>query len=182
MRFAQWLNPAFAIQVDDWVEELLTKGSVSLEEPKPEYLLSAYTHRLRYSSERIKLPPHYWCIFDEVSKLMGILETHLGEEIDRFDLIDGSVGIRWATYRKNRIEEGEDWSKPVRKYSHPFPDRRGTQEAKCYHIVELPAFRMWYQEKYCTQYLWQYLEEKYNFTQVKKLEAKYKRNQLVGAF
>jgi hypothetical protein len=28
LRLAQWLSPDFAVQVDDWVEELLTKGYV----------------------------------------------------------------------------------------------------------------------------------------------------------
>lgn len=37
LRFAQWLSPDFAIQVDDWIEELLTTGKVELnqEESKP---------------------------------------------------------------------------------------------------------------------------------------------------
>jgi hypothetical protein len=33
LRLAQWLSPDFAIQVDDWVEELLTTGTVSLNSP-----------------------------------------------------------------------------------------------------------------------------------------------------
>lgn len=31
IRLAQWLDPNFAIQVDDWIEELLTQGTVTLE-------------------------------------------------------------------------------------------------------------------------------------------------------
>ncbi|NEP57912.1 MAG: KilA-N domain-containing protein [Symploca sp. SIO2G7] len=30
IRLAQWLSPEFAIQVDDWIEELLTNGSVAI--------------------------------------------------------------------------------------------------------------------------------------------------------
>jgi hypothetical protein len=30
LRLAQWLSPEFAIQVDEWVEELMTKGKVEL--------------------------------------------------------------------------------------------------------------------------------------------------------
>jgi hypothetical protein len=32
LRLAQWLSPKFAIQVDTWIEELLTTGSVNLKE------------------------------------------------------------------------------------------------------------------------------------------------------
>lgn len=37
MRLAQWLSPQFAIQVDEWVVELMTVGKVSIapEPPKP---------------------------------------------------------------------------------------------------------------------------------------------------
>jgi hypothetical protein len=42
LRLSQWLSPEFAIQVDDWVEELLLSGKVSLSEsavkPKDEML------------------------------------------------------------------------------------------------------------------------------------------------
>lgn len=31
LRFAQWCSPDFAVQVDVWIEELMTKGSVSLK-------------------------------------------------------------------------------------------------------------------------------------------------------
>lgn len=34
LRFAQWCSPEFAVQVDTWVEELMTAGSVSLALPK----------------------------------------------------------------------------------------------------------------------------------------------------
>ncbi len=31
IRFAQWLNAEFAVQVDEWIDELLEKGSVNLQ-------------------------------------------------------------------------------------------------------------------------------------------------------
>jgi hypothetical protein len=34
IRFAQWCSDDFAVQVDVWVDELVTKGSVSLSTPK----------------------------------------------------------------------------------------------------------------------------------------------------
>ena len=35
LRLAQWISPTFALQVDEWVEELLTKGVVSIA-PTPQ--------------------------------------------------------------------------------------------------------------------------------------------------
>ena len=35
LRLAQWISPEFALQVDEWVEELLTKGAVSIA-PTPQ--------------------------------------------------------------------------------------------------------------------------------------------------
>jgi len=132
LRFAQWLNPAFAIQVDDWVEELLTKGSVSLKEPdpQPEPLNNVYIKRLTFSTNRITLPQNYWCIFDEVSKLMRFLETHFEGEINRFDLVDGSVGIRWGRYRKSEILSGKDWPQKIKEYKPSFSRPSGESEGK----------------------------------------------------
>lgn len=33
LRLAQWLSPEFAVQVDEWIEELLLTGKVELEKP-----------------------------------------------------------------------------------------------------------------------------------------------------
>lgn len=36
LRLAQWISPEFALQVDEWVEELMTKGAVSIADiPEP---------------------------------------------------------------------------------------------------------------------------------------------------
>ena len=40
IRFAQWLNTDFAVQVDTWIEELLTKGYVALNDETPKQLTS----------------------------------------------------------------------------------------------------------------------------------------------
>lgn len=37
LRLAQWISAEFALQVDEWIEELLLTGSVNIgDEPKPE--------------------------------------------------------------------------------------------------------------------------------------------------
>jgi hypothetical protein len=42
LRLAQWLSPDFAIQVDEWVEDLLLNGKVELVPEKPKSTISAY--------------------------------------------------------------------------------------------------------------------------------------------
>ena len=42
LRFAQWLSPDFAIQVDEWVEELLLTGKVELQPEPPKLPPTSY--------------------------------------------------------------------------------------------------------------------------------------------
>ncbi|MBW4666456.1 MAG: KilA-N domain-containing protein [Cyanomargarita calcarea GSE-NOS-MK-12-04C] len=47
LRLAQWLSPEFAVQVDEWVEELLTTGKVELTPPKTQAeMLLIYAQQL----------------------------------------------------------------------------------------------------------------------------------------
>lgn len=131
---------------------------------------NAYTRRIMFAIEHIdkEMPFNYWNIFDEVSKLMGILEKFL--PINKFDLIDGSVGRRWGKYRKYRNEQGDSWLEEVDFYDHPFPDKRGKKSCKCYHINELPKFREWFHSKYVPEHLFTYLSDKYPSKNVEELK------------
>jgi phage antirepressor YoqD-like protein len=53
LRFAQWCSPQFAVQVDTWVEELLTTGSVSLSLPQD--YLSALKSLVAAEEEKLQL-------------------------------------------------------------------------------------------------------------------------------
>ncbi len=170
---AKQFSRAFrAIGIREWVHQQKNW------KPQSQQTGNAYTKRLQFSQEKIKLPEDYWCIFDECSKLMGFLERHF--KIDQLDLIDGSVGKRWANYRNHRILQGDDWPKERLRYLHPFPDQRKSQKSWAYHIDELKYFRKWYNRDYCNNYLWEYLRYKeYDYPMIEKLEAQ--RNHLILA-
>jgi hypothetical protein len=53
LRFAQWCNEDFAIQVDCWIDELLTNGSVSLEPDTKLYTLDMVVRRTPAAWERM---------------------------------------------------------------------------------------------------------------------------------
>jgi len=73
------------------------------------------------------------------------------------DLLDGSVGIRWSQHRK-----GKPWERGSKTYIHSFPDRRGEQTAKAYHLDELAEFDKWLRNIYIPRYLPGYLDGKYS--------------------
>lgn len=53
LRFAQWCSPEFAVQVDTWVEELMSTGSVSLTLPKD--FLSALKALVASEEQKLEL-------------------------------------------------------------------------------------------------------------------------------
>lgn len=85
MRLAQWLSPEFAIQVDEWIVELMTKGSVSIAPHStpaptlPETSLATYADlivRLGYQDSPI---------------LKSVLEQRLAEELGSKALPSGDA-------------------------------------------------------------------------------------------
>jgi hypothetical protein len=56
LRFAQWCSEDFAIQVDCWIDELLTNGSVSLESEEKLYTIDMVVRRSPASWERMFQP------------------------------------------------------------------------------------------------------------------------------
>lgn len=51
LRFAQWCNDKFAVQVDFWIDELLTTGSVSLPDQKKLYSEWRDYEKFRFQSD-----------------------------------------------------------------------------------------------------------------------------------
>lgn len=56
LRFAQWCSDEFAIQVDCWIDELLTKGTVSLNPGEKMYTLDMVVRRTPAAWERMFYP------------------------------------------------------------------------------------------------------------------------------
>lgn len=56
LRFAQWCSDEFAVQVDQWIDELLTTGSVSLHSGEKVYSLDMVVRRDPMEWERMFTP------------------------------------------------------------------------------------------------------------------------------
>ena len=125
-----------------------------LKQGKTPVLLPTYSIRL-LSEPTKKIPDGYWSVFDESHSIMLTIETHIGS-VNKYDLVDGSIGIRWSAYR-----DGQNWAIVCTKYPHEYADNRGTRECKCYHYSELQHFRKWLKEIYKPIYLYEYLYSKY---------------------
>jgi hypothetical protein len=97
---------------------------------------------------------------------MIAVETNVGSQCE-FDLIDGSIGIWWSKYRKNK-----SWAQESSTYLYEFADKRGTRDAKCYLNSELQYFRHWLKNIYKRQHLVDYLKNKYigNSFMMKRIE------------
>lgn len=114
------------------------------------------TYQTRILSEPTKLVPKgYWSIFDESHNIMLFVEKNIGS-VNKFDLVDGSIGIRWSQFRK-----GKSWAVACSTYNHQYCDVRGEQECKCYSYSELQHFKEWLKDTYKPMHLYDYLHGKY---------------------
>lgn len=155
IHLAQWCSPEFAVLVSNWVFDWLTRGQrPTVVQPQ----LPVYVTRLSLAYlMQMSVPNGYWSVFDKSSNLLIFVECNLKLPVDRFDLLDGSIGKRWSQER-----HGKPWEREVKKYTHTFPDRRGSHPANAYHLDELPFFERFMRNIYIPQFLPPYLEEKYD--------------------
>lgn len=127
-----------------------------LREPPKQYVHPLETYTKRVLSNPTKLvPTGYWSIFDLSHSIMLYVERNIGST-GQYDLVDGSIGIRWAKYR-----DGKDWTFESSTYPHIYDDKRGTVICKCYNNKESGQFMDWLPETYKKQYLLPYMVEKF---------------------
>jgi len=155
IHLAQWLSPAFAVQVTAWVLEILAPVAVPT-------LLQPYSRRVHDAFLTMRqVPLDYWTVFEECASFLVIAESAfqaIGVEMDELDLLDGSIGQHWARFR-----EGKDWCGERIRYPHRFPagDPRGTQLAWAYPMGELQEFRAWMHSVYPQDHFGCYLDRRY---------------------
>lgn len=120
--------------------------------------LGAYGERVKLMYDNSQIPQGYWSILHESAFILLWVETVLKCPIDKTDLLDGSIGIRWSQYRK-----GKDWAGDRINYIYTFPDGRQV-DPWCYRMEELHHFR-YFMEEYKQEYLIDYLRSK-GYTQL----------------
>jgi phage anti-repressor protein len=117
--------------------------------------LGAYTRRVSLGF-KMEEPSGHFTVFHKSSHLLIYVEIELKLPIDTFDLLDGSVGQRWAKYRKEK-----EWAGSRIPYDHIFPDKRDVQSAWAYPVSELQYFDEWLRTVYIPEHLPVYLKGKY---------------------
>lgn len=101
---ARWCSARFAVKVNGWIEELLTKGRVEIS-PSATPKSLAWSERMSKSFQEHKLyiNEHYpfgsFSVYTETATDILIIEDELNRHnvpMKRHDLPDGSIGRHWA--------------------------------------------------------------------------------------
>lgn len=166
LHLAQWLSPAFAVKVTSWVLELLTTGSVTLEQvpvAQPvacrawsERLTESFEAHFRYINHH---KPGYWSVLVATNTHLMCIEDSLilhGLPTESNDLPDGSVGAHWRKLRQKRgLPEVHRYA-PLR-----LPERNRTVQVKIFPPEERGIFDHFLTCVYMPTHLPDYLLQKF---------------------
>lgn len=149
IQFAQWCNPAFTLQVSRWVREWMTTGKNPIA-PMGQLL---FYERLKLFLAHTTIPDTHWCVFQEISGLLGKLEVK-GFIFPDQAVPDISVGLCWSKWLERQ-------GKQVEKvyYPHHYPDSRGVQPARIYPNELAGDFKTWLGQTYIPNKLPGYVKE-----------------------
>jgi prophage antirepressor-like protein len=131
--------------------------------------LKPYTSRVVWVMQvRRCLPQAYWCVFIEGAEILIGAEHIFGPadlEMKQYDLLDGSIGMHWATFRQDK-----PWMGRRVPYDYTFPrdDPRGTVKPWAYPMQELEHFKVWLHGEYWTRHFPDYVKRKYGTEQFQK--------------
>jgi prophage antirepressor-like protein len=131
--------------------------------------LKPYTARIVWVMQvRRRLPPAYWCVFIEGAEILIGAEHIFGPadlEMKQYDLLDGSIGKHWSTFRQDKHWMGR---RVPYDYSFPPGDPRGTVKPWAYPMQELEHFKVWLHGEYWLQHFPDYVKRKYGAAQFQK--------------
>ena len=129
------------------MEAVLRMGTTPL-------LIPIYQDRI-LSEPTKNCPASHFSIFDASHSIMLFIEKNMGS-VCRYDIVDGSIGKRWAKFR-----EGKIWALESSTYLHEYNDKRGDRDCKCYLNSEHEQFKIWLKDSYKNLFLYDYLHDKY---------------------
>jgi hypothetical protein len=151
--FAQWISPQFHIWCNKCIKIIFETGSYSVQQPKK--AIAVYSDRIMDLEKNLVKQPNTWCIAEKANYLMLRVEK-LGYPIDIFDLLDGSVGIHWSSYRSSK-----EWAVESSPADYHLDNHRGTRVIKAYDFCELGYFAQWLETIYVPVKMPVYLDKKY---------------------
>jgi hypothetical protein len=92
--FAQWCNVPFRI----WANRTL-REAISQPQPETKKAIAYYSDRVADIRQNLRKPQGTWCVIEKCNHLLLEVEK-AGYAIDQYDLLDGSIGVRWSKYRR----------------------------------------------------------------------------------
>ena len=146
--------------INGWIQDI-TGWNERVRALKPH--TNVYIERLSNMSDH-KIADDLWMIFREASELLLLVEKDWQVPINDYDLMDGSIGKCWMSYR-----EGKTWARTVSKYQHRFRDTRGERPANAFHVEEWQYFKAWLRDEYIPKHLPSYLVKKYGKQAVRQI-------------
>lgn len=147
--FAQWCSPTFKV----WANRVL-RGVIS-QPAAPKNAIAHYSDRVADIRKNLVKPKGFWCVIEKCNHLLLEVEK-AGYPIDKFDLLDSSVGKRYAQYRR---EIG--YSEPIQLAHYQLPHCPYPVAISCYPSSELGMFSDWLESIYEEIHLNKYLQDKY---------------------
>jgi hypothetical protein len=123
-------------------------------QPEPKRAITWYTDHVMDLRHNLKVPVGYWCCIQECGHLLLEVER-MGYQVNQFDLLDGSIGTRWANYRI-----GKPWTQPSTKASYKMLGKFFPIKINAYVLAEIIEFKQWL-PSYEENNLMEYLEGKY---------------------
>jgi DNA-binding XRE family transcriptional regulator len=140
--------------IDSWIQNI-TGWDVRSKVPLP--YTNVYPTRLRHIRDHV-IADDLWCIFNEpvAAQLLLLVEEDWRVPVNQYDLLDGSIGIRWRDYR-----EGKEWAGKKGVYTHNYRDQRGSRPSAAFSYDELSYFKQWLRDEYIPNWLPKYLIGKY---------------------
>ena len=147
--FAQWCSPTFKV----WANRTL-RGVIS-QPAAPKTAIAYYSDRCADIRKNLVKPKGQWCVIEKCNHLLLEVEK-AGYPIDKYDLLDSSVGRRYAQYRR---EIG--LSEPTQSAHYQLPHCPHPVAIACYPSSELGIFSDWLEGIYEEKHLNKYLQDKY---------------------
>ena len=122
---------------------------------QPKKAIAYYSDRVADIRKNLVKPKGQWCVIEKCNHLLLEVEK-AGYPIDKFDLLDSSVGKRYAQYRR---EIG--YSESTQSAHYQLPHCPHPVAIACYPSSELGIFSDWLEGIYEERHLNKYLQDKY---------------------
>ncbi len=157
-KVAQYSLSQFSdLGISTWIQ-----GITGWDQTSRKSYIPYWYQRLTLFTARTRIPDGWWCVFEELAKLMRELEglgyvlPDISPSTGKRITPDISIGQMFCRHMR---AQGFDVDGEVQKYPHHYPDGRVTQ-ANIYPDAWLEQFRSWFNSVWKPQRLLTYLTDR----------------------